>query len=61
MASFQKTIFEEGGTHVHLAYEEALESQSLIRKDFRETWLFDIILLNERYFNLILLLKIIYF
>lgn len=35
---------------VHIAYEEVLEKKALIRKDFRETWLFDNLILNRYYY-----------
>ncbi|XP_054153932.1 complement C3-like [Oppia nitens] len=33
--------------YVHIAYEQILEDKTLIRNDFRESWLFDIVTLNH--------------
>lgn len=35
--------------YVHIAYEQDMEDKAFIRKDFRETWLFDIVILNKRF------------
>ncbi|CAG2104719.1 unnamed protein product [Medioppia subpectinata] len=33
--------------YVHIAYEQDLEDKTFVRKDFRESWLFDVVLLNQ--------------
>ncbi len=34
---------------VHIAYEQDMEDRAFVRKDFRETWLFDLVVLDKRY------------
>lgn len=34
--------------YVHIAFEEELERNALVRDDFRETWMFDVVVLDKK-------------
>ncbi|CAG2107129.1 unnamed protein product, partial [Medioppia subpectinata] len=43
-------VFDDDNTDddfVHVAYEQEWEDRALIRSDFRQTWLFDIVVINQ--------------